>query len=120
MYALVIVANKGECRAIKSIVSKCQMHSFRVKIKYLTLFVLRLLMISLNITSVEGFCRKNPIVYVFFVIFSNNTGDWATDPGAQMRAFRPLCKYTGCCAYNPCLWFIRTTKYDTDGKSRGS
>lgn len=120
MSALVIVANKGGCRAIRSIISKWQMHSFRVKIKYLSLFVPRLLMISPHIISVEGFCRKNPIVSVFFVIFSNNTGDWSTDPGARMRAFRPLCKYTGCCAYNSCLRFIRTAQYDTDGKSHGS
>jgi len=46
MSALGIVANKGGCRAIRSIISKWQMHSFRVKIKYLTLFVPRLLMIS--------------------------------------------------------------------------
>lgn len=83
MSALGIVANKGGCRAIRSIISRWEMHSFRVKIKYLTLFVPRLLMISPHITSVEDFRRKNPIVSVFFVIFSNNTGDWATDPGAR-------------------------------------
>lgn len=113
---LSIVTNRGGWRVTRPI-SPLNSSLSRQNKRFNIICSFTLIDITSYYQRMHDYCRKNPIVDFFYILLSNKTGDWPTDPGARVRACR---NHTGCYANNPCLrysncyeWCGRETSWVT-------